>query len=298
MQSSRKTFFFIFITLLFVLTSKQANSQTILLDKSEIYVGGSGGATGSMVFFNPIVSQSFIMGYNGGIVMRYSTEKNTGLQLEVNYSQRGWSELDKTYSRQMNYLEVPFLSHFYLGNKNRVILNLGPKLSYLLDEKALINTQNSNADQRVLPANSKFDYGISAGLGYNLKLPRAGVYQFEVRAYYGLADIMPNEQSDYFNNSNHINVALNIGYLFQAKGKVSKEKLKNDRELVKLEKLNKKEEIKREKEEKKRLAKEKKVVAKAKKAKRSTNSIIKEQREVEKIEEVQEVETNETDDLD
>ncbi|NLO70152.1 MAG: PorT family protein [Porphyromonadaceae bacterium] len=201
-------------------SSANLKAQTVLLNPPEVYIGTSHGVTGSMMLFRPNVRQSYLLGYNGGVAVRYITENHFGLQVELNYSQRGWNEEGDTYSRRLNYLELPFLTHVYAGNKNRFIFNLGPKIGYLLSE-SILNDDGSNpeADQRVLPAHFKFDYGITAGLGYNLKTRSAGVFQWELRVYYGLSDVFPNTKSDFFSTSNHLNASINLGYFFQLTGK-------------------------------------------------------------------------------
>lgn len=202
------------------LSFSKVQAQTILLDPPEIYIGTTHGVNGSMILFNPRVTQTYLLGYNGGVSFRYVTEKHFGLQVELNYSQRGWAEEGGAYSRRLDYLELPFLTHIYTGDKNRFIFNLGPKLGYLLNETVLTNDGSTpDAEQHVLPAHFKFDYGIAAGLGYNLHTSKAGVFQWELRVYYGLADVFPNTKSDFFNTSNHLNAAINLGWYFQLTGR-------------------------------------------------------------------------------
>lgn len=200
--------------------STTIRAQTVLLDPAEIYIGTSHGVNASMVLFNPTVKQFPLLGYNGGISFRYITEKRVGLQVELNYSQRGWEEEGGAYTRQLTYIELPFLTHLYLGNTHRFIFNIGPKVSYLLYESVLVNTiPNSQEEQHIKPVYFPLDYGLTAGLGYNLRTRKAGVFQLEVRAYYGLSDIFANTKSDYFATSNYLNAAVNIGWFFQLTGK-------------------------------------------------------------------------------
>ncbi len=58
------------------------------------------------------------MGYTAGVTARYNTEKNVGLQAELNYVQQGWKEQfdlnpEFTYSRTINYIELTSV-HPYL----------------------------------------------------------------------------------------------------------------------------------------------------------------------------------------
>ena len=196
------------------------HAQTVLLDPAEIYIGTSHGANASMMLFNPTVRQLPLLGYNGGISFRYITQKHVGLQIELNYSQRGWEEEDGNYLRRLDYIEMPFLTHIYLGNTHRFIFNVGPKVSYLLSESVLVNnTTNSEAEQHIKPVYFPFDYGLAAGIGYNLHTRKIGVFQLELRGYFGLSDVFANTKTDYFAASNQLNVALNIGWFIQLTGK-------------------------------------------------------------------------------
>lgn len=58
----------------------------------EVSVGASFGMNFSSVSFNPKVYTKMKQGYNAGLVLRWNTEKNLGLQTELNFSQQGWDE--------------------------------------------------------------------------------------------------------------------------------------------------------------------------------------------------------------
>jgi len=139
------------------------------------------------------------------------------MQAELNFSQRGWKESSGLYSRQLNYIELPFMTHIYIGNKNRVFFNLGPKISYLISEKVLINTTTSSSDvQHVTPVQTPFDYGICAGLGFLFNV-KGKILQLDTRANYGLSDIFADQKKDYFSTSNNFDLSINLAWLFQIK---------------------------------------------------------------------------------
>lgn len=187
------------------------------LIKPEIYVGANFGITESMIMFNPSVPQGLLMGYNGGIVFRYIAEKNVGMQAELNFSQRGWKETSGLYTRQLNYIELPFMTHIYIGKKNRFFINLGPKISYLISQSTLLNqTSNSAEIQQTTPVQNPFDYGLCGGMGilFNVK---GIILQLDSRVYYSLSDVYSNSKKDYFSNSNNLNLAVNIAWLFEIK---------------------------------------------------------------------------------
>ena len=80
------------------------------------------------------------LGFNGGATIRWNTEPNLGIQAELNFTQHGWEEKFEEkpqykYSRTVNYMELPFLTHIHFGSKRvRVFVNLGPKIGYALSE--------------------------------------------------------------------------------------------------------------------------------------------------------------------
>ena len=92
-------------------------------------IGINGGVNLNKVSFQRKIKQSMPMGITGGLTARYISEKYfamiCGAQVELNFSQRGWEEafeladgtkdLSRSYSRNMNYIDIPFLAHLSFG---------------------------------------------------------------------------------------------------------------------------------------------------------------------------------------
>ena len=200
-----------------LITLSVALSAQVRLDKPEMYIGVNGGITESMVMFTPAITQGFLMGFNGGVVFRYIAEKNVGVQAELNFSQRGWKEASGLYTRQLNYIELPFMTHIYIGHKNRFFFNLGPKISYLISEKTLLNTTvGSTETQQITAIQHPFDYGLCTGLGYLVNI-KGKIFQLDTRANYSLSDVFADTKRDVFSTSNNLNLSVNFAWLFQVK---------------------------------------------------------------------------------
>lgn len=180
----------------------------------ELYIGPNLGVTGSMVMFNPTVSQSYLLGYNGGIVVRYNAEKNIGTQIELNYSQRGWKENNGLYARQLNYIEVPFMTHFFFGRNTKFFFNIGPKVSYLISEHTIINNAQTLDLQHVTPVQNRIDYGLCSGFGLLFNIKKESI-QLDARANYSLSDIFPSVSGSDFKNSNNVTVSVNLAWLIR-----------------------------------------------------------------------------------
>jgi len=205
------------LILLFSIPNTSLHAQDRLI-KPEMYVGANVGLTGSEIYFYPTVKQNILFGSNGGFIFRYIAEKNVGIQAELNFSQRGWSEKDTTYARKLNYVEIPLMTHIYIGKKNRFFVNLGPKISYLISEKTLKNetTAGHTLRQHTQSVENPFDYGLCGGFGVLFTIHR-NIFQMDVRGAYSLSNIFSNSKKDFYDYSNNVNFSVNLGWLVQVK---------------------------------------------------------------------------------
>ncbi len=202
------------LVLIFLLATLVLSAQDRLINP-ELYVGLNFGATESKISFNPAISQGFLQGYNGGLVFRYIAEKNVGLQAELNFSQRGWTESSGIYTRQLNYIELPFMTHIFMGKRSRFFINIGPKISYLISDKELVNQTTTTYPQSSKIQNP-FDYGLCGGMGLLFTIGK-NVVQLDTRINYGLSDIYSNKKADYFSNSNNFDLSVNLAWLLKVK---------------------------------------------------------------------------------
>jgi len=200
---------------LFLFTAWQMRAQQTFTPETSI--GVNGGVTLSQVSFIPTVKQGMLQGLNGGVTFRYISEKHFGLIIEANLAQRGWkesfSDTTLSYSRTLNYLEVPFLTHITFGNHRlRVFVNLGPKVAFLLSTKEKRNFTTNLLEEQGKAIDNRLDYGLVGGTGFELRTG-IGCFLLEGRYYYALSDIYSNAKKDYFDRSANNSVSVNLTYL-------------------------------------------------------------------------------------
>ncbi|MGM9827524.1 MAG: porin family protein [Muribaculaceae bacterium] len=209
-----------------------ANAETHY--KPHISVGGHAGMSMSQMSFSPSISQKWANGLTMGIQARYAEEKIFGLIGELNIVQRGWAESfdehpELQYSRSLTYVSIPLMTHIYFGPRRfKFFVNLGPEFSYMVSDNISSNFDYRNPQAAGIPASrhceqmsmdihSRFDYGITAGLGAEYYIrPRHSVY-IEARFYYGLGNIYPSSKADTFSASRSMNLAITAGYNFRLK---------------------------------------------------------------------------------
>lgn len=206
------------VLLAFALTAQAQDEPTPKIEfKPEMSVGVKAGASLSQVGFTPTVRQKLTNGYTAGVIFKYLSVPSLGIQAEVNYIQKGWTESlepTSTYSRRLNYLEVPFMTHIEIGKKSsRFILHLGPKASFLISESEEIDLQNGEEAPEYYGTgiDYKFDIGLCLGVGYGFRTS-IGTFQLESRFGYSLSDILNDERS--FSSSKNQGGEVTLSYLF------------------------------------------------------------------------------------
>lgn len=210
----------------------EASAQTHY--SSNVCLGVKGGADMSRVMFSPSVRQGWKPGATAGFMFRYIEENHFGLIAELNFIQRGWKEDFETaplsYSRTLDYLELPILAHVYFGNRGKFFFNAGPQVGVLLGERTSANfnpaayseipgfpVKNRQNSQLDMPVSNRLDYGISAGLGGEFNLNPRNSLELEARFYFGLGNIMSARRADVFSASNSMTLSLALGYWFRIK---------------------------------------------------------------------------------
>lgn len=184
----------------------------------ECTLGVRAGATASFVSFVPAVSHQMLYGAQAGVAFRYVSDRHFGVQVETNFTQRGWKEKSDVfrYSRQLDYIEIPFLSHIYFGKKYfRWFFNLGPEISFRVADRTDTNiTDDQKSPRHTDKLKTCFDYGIAVGTGFEFQTRRAGIYQLEARYSFGLGDLYKNSSDDTYRRSSNQNISLCLGVLF------------------------------------------------------------------------------------
>lgn len=211
-------------------TGLTAQAQTHY--EGQISIGAHAGVDLSRVMFTPSVPQVFLPGVNAGLNFRYTEERHFGLIVEANFMQTGWKESFDgdpfEYSRSVNYIQVPVLTHIYFGRRGKFFINLGPSISFRVGSSVKSNFDYAHvstvpdfpihtSQQYSYPTKAPVDYGISGGLGGEFSINRKHSLYLEARYYFGLANVLSAGRQDHFRGSNQMSLQVMLGYWFRAK---------------------------------------------------------------------------------
>ena len=232
------------IVLLFVSTITSGQEQT------KDYIGFTAGANLSSVFFNhlafrPNVRTSLQPGLQLGITYRHFSPLttgvlNTGLQLSVNFSQKGYIQelqgLHPNISTTLNYVEIPFSAIIYFGKKKtKFLINPGVYAEFLLSSK--IGTIPEDDDEErdfinvgpfnVFPYDENTDSRVGIGGrmegGFTRDFP-FGTIQLFGNFSYTVTNLLDFESRDSGipDTSNNFSFGVTVGYFFAFGKKGSK----------------------------------------------------------------------------
>lgn len=184
--------------------------------------------------FSPTIQQKKKVGMNGGFTARYISEKYfsmiCGAQVELNFSQYGWEEYYEdyphlSYTRTMNYLEIPFLAHLAFGRDRGIqfFIHAGPQIAFFIGDSESLGdgweefVDRLSTEQHGKSVDNKFNYGITGGAGLEFRTKKSGHYLLEGRYHYALSDFYKNAKKDYFSRSAHGVITIKLTYLFDLK---------------------------------------------------------------------------------
>ena len=218
----------LYIVVILLVLISSATSAQLRLRHPEMYIGVHGGVIASTVTFSPTVpnmtplTEACVLGGNGGFVFRYSEQRCCAVQVELNYMQRGWREKNSktgdVYSRNLHYLELPFMMHIYFGSQTwRGFVNVGPQIGYCLKDDGGKGIKQTEEVHQYNAIDNKFDWGVAGGLGAYCRTKNAGLYQLEVRFNYSFGTIFSSQLTEYFRQSNPMSLSINFAWMWEIK---------------------------------------------------------------------------------
>lgn len=225
-ESWRRAFSFrsLLLITLCVLGSSPGFGQNSKDFTPSYYVGAGGGTSFGAVYFFPTVNQDIHMGYIGGLVFGVDVEPYAGMRMEINYNRRGWverfeAERKLNYSKSLEYIEVPLMSHFYYrAGSVGFFLNVGPQIGLRIGE----HTERSGSGfteqelRRIDQAlGDKFMWGLAGGPGFFVRLGKLGQLELDARAFFNFSTVYPIGRSEPYGRANEFGGYVKLNYFYR-----------------------------------------------------------------------------------
>ncbi len=190
-------------------------------------IGIKQGATFSQVLFSDLdfefntrFQQELQVGNLTGIAFKYFNQKHVGLQVELNFTQKGWTQILATgekFKSTLNYIQMPIMTHIRIGNgKLKPFLIGGLFLSYLnaAKENTVLETETDKVlFHYTIADDQRFEFGLGGGGGLSLST-KIGTFQGSVKFMQGLADIIDEQDTSDPTFSKNQSVEVSFGYFY------------------------------------------------------------------------------------
>lgn len=174
-------------------------------------VGATGGLNMSKVIFQPTLQQELQNGFDAGIIFRYDAIRYAGIWIEIDYSKRGWREVNDNhptyrYNRHLSFINLPVMTHFMIGKGSfKVTIDAGTHFGYFLSSTSNViepvkPDPEKNTIIRVhhsLEVENKIAWGLGGGVGMEYHLPKL-VVGIRSSYVYGLGDLFKNDRTSFF----------------------------------------------------------------------------------------------------
>jgi opacity protein-like surface antigen len=146
-------------------------------------------------------------GFNIGAVVGYDVTEKFGVQLEVVYSQQGFTEkasgADGNLTAELDYINIPVMFGFTVIDG--LTLQAGPELGFNTRAKVTLDGD----DYTVIEDTNTVSFGAGAGLQYELDF---GLF-FQARYIWGISNVLDENTSTGITLRNKV-ASLSVGYFF------------------------------------------------------------------------------------
>lgn len=216
--------FLLSISTFLICAATGLQAQYVMMTQPELYVGLAAGPTFSTAAMVPLyVDKTYLQGLEGGLMVRYISEKHFGIETGLNYSQSGWKDdygyqATDAYQRLISFVELPFLMHAWLPSGNsRFFLDAGPKVGWFLSEaESIDNHSGTTWPYYGKEVETYFQWGIMGKIGFEVHFGHLAL-GLEGGYYYGLSDIYANGVTDPFVSSNLSQAMARVFLLYRLK---------------------------------------------------------------------------------
>ncbi|MBL7840044.1 MAG: PorT family protein [Cyclobacteriaceae bacterium] len=195
-----------------------ATSVAVAQDSDNgLRVGIKGGLNVTNLYVDDVDDENPRYGFHLGVYTQLFQSDVFAIQPEILYSTKGTriednSDLyDATLDFNLNYIDIPVLAVFKLGDAAEI--HVGPYFGYLLNANVDVDGDVDGSDDIDRDNFKSWDYGISAGVGFNV-----GPVQLGARYNYGLQKIADSDLADgILGDSKNSNAQVYVSFNFNQK---------------------------------------------------------------------------------
>ncbi len=195
------------------------NSIDIFAQSQKYLVGFEGGPSLIILWGNEGLKDYHknTIGYSGGVFLQHNLTEKVSLRTTLSFERKGSQTVfdNPTTVLKLDYLTLPILARIHFGKKKNYFFDAGPFIGYLLKETEVTTGDNV---AKITSDNtsyfSKFDAGVSIGLGFAYPIKGNIIFSVEIRNNLGIYNIHLSSISykDAPVRTNSTNLLLGMAY--------------------------------------------------------------------------------------
>ncbi len=160
-----------------------------------------------------IANNNWKAGLTAGGFFNYSSNSGLGVSGQVLFTQLGAQINNKTNDINLNYIQVPVLLTYFLGDKGNSVrpkVFVGPHVNFLLAAKD--RNGNDISGESNNPNYNSIDGGLTLGAGFNYRIQNKIWLNVDARYGLGLVDITKSAATELRNQNFGINVGVSFPF--------------------------------------------------------------------------------------
>lgn len=138
----------------------------------------------NMANVSHVENSTLLIGFVGGLTSTYSINENSGITVDLLFSQEGFGNDNSEVDNRLNYLDIPIYYNLFfsdLGDAFRPKVYIGFAPGFLVSAKV--------DDRDIKDQSNGFALDLTGGLGFNYRLGERLWLNTDLRAFLGLLDV-------------------------------------------------------------------------------------------------------------
>lgn len=156
-------------------------------------------------WMSPVANSEYNPAMSAGVFVIYSPVEHWGVGMDVRYSIEGSKrDFPETgiVTQDFHYLRVPIRGIYFFnswGDDFRPKIMAGPSMGFLIAH-----------DAPAFTSENRFDFGLTAGVGFNYRIYRGTWLNADAGCYHGLSDVVPHTESHEMQRNIMVNVGIGL----------------------------------------------------------------------------------------
>jgi hypothetical protein len=171
---------------------------------------------------NPFFDTKPLVAGSGGFIFQYNTKKILSFKTGFSFQRKGYQVKDFYFVDNMgnyqgngkfvitfDYITLPLLVKASFGKKTQFFINAGPYAGFLINGKTRAFNGNKVVEEdNITDDVTRFDFGVTGGIGIAVPIKESWMVHAEVRNYFGLINLDETAYSNVYTTTTDLRLGV------------------------------------------------------------------------------------------